>query len=268
MKKASLTLAVALLTMGLVALPAQADEKKPEADKEAKAHKHDHDHAGHDHGDHSHAKDAKAGSADEAQITKTVSYGIGNSIGQNMAAQLGDSIDTAMLIQGLKDALEGKAPKYSQQQIQMAMMAFEQQMMAKAEKAATQAKGAGEKFLAENKGKEGVKVTDSGLQYKVLKEGTGKSPGATDQVRVSYKGMLTDGTVFDSSERAGGPITLAVDRVIPGWTEALQMMKEGGKWQLFIPSNLGYGERGAGGAIPPNAALVFDVELHEVIAAE
>jgi FKBP-type peptidyl-prolyl cis-trans isomerase FklB len=125
-------------------------------------------------------------------------------------------------------------------------------------------KADGEKFLAENAKKEGVKTLPSGLQYKEIAPGTGKSPKATDTVTTHYKGTLIDGTEFDSSHKRGQPATFQVSGVIPGWTEALQSMKEGAKWQLFVPSNLAYGERGAGREIGPNAALIFEVELISV----
>jgi FKBP-type peptidyl-prolyl cis-trans isomerase FklB len=122
----------------------------------------------------------------------------------------------------------------------------------------------GKAFLAENGKKEGVTTLPSGLQYKVIREGTGVSPKATDNVTVHYKGTLIDGTEFDSSYKRNEPATFRTDRVIPGWTEALQLMKPGGRWQLFIPANLAYGERGAGSRIGPNSALVFEVELVKV----
>jgi FKBP-type peptidyl-prolyl cis-trans isomerase FklB len=122
----------------------------------------------------------------------------------------------------------------------------------------------GEVFLAENRKKEGVKILPSGLQYKVIKEGTGKTPKAEDTVVTNYRGTLTDGTEFDSSYKRGQPATFPVKGVIPGWTEALQLMKEGSKWELFIPSSLAYGERGAGNAIGPNATLIFEIELLSV----
>jgi FKBP-type peptidyl-prolyl cis-trans isomerase len=122
----------------------------------------------------------------------------------------------------------------------------------------------GEKFLAENKSKEGVKTTASGLQYKIVKEGTGKSPQATDSVLVHYEGKLLDGSVFDSSIKRNEPISFPLNRVIPGWTEGLQLLKEGGKAILYIPSKLAYGSRGAGGAIGPDETLIFEVELLKV----
>ena len=122
----------------------------------------------------------------------------------------------------------------------------------------------GEQYLAENAKKDGVKVTESGLQYIVLNEGTGKQPKATDSVVCHYEGFLTDGTMFDSSVQRGAPATFPLNGVIAGWTEGLQLMKEGAKYRFFIPYNLGYGEAGAAGAIPPYAALIFDVELIEV----
>ena len=122
----------------------------------------------------------------------------------------------------------------------------------------------GEKFLAENKTKEGVKTTASGLQYKITKEGTGKSPAATDTVLVHYEGKLLDGSVFDSSIKRGEPISFPLNRVIPGWTEGLQLIKEGGKATLYIPSKLAYGPRGAGGAIGPDETLIFEVELIKI----
>ncbi|MBO4660516.1 MAG: FKBP-type peptidyl-prolyl cis-trans isomerase [Prevotella sp.] len=139
------------------------------------------------------------------------------------------------------------------------------EVVAGAQQAGKAAKEAGEKYLAENAKKDGVTVTASGLQYMVLQEGTGRQPKATDKVRCHYEGMLTDGTLFDSSIQRGEPAVFGLNQVIAGWTEGLQLMKEGAKYRFFIPYNLGYGERGAGGSIPPFAALVFDVELIKVI---
>jgi FKBP-type peptidyl-prolyl cis-trans isomerase len=192
------------------------------------------------------------------------SYVIGLNIGRNLKAQeVPANLDVVM--KGLRDGLSGAQPAMTDEEMQTAMSTFQQQMMAKQE---TKMKAEGEKnkkaadeFLAANKAKKGVVTTASGLQYEVLKEGTGASPKATDQVTVHYTGTLQDGTKFDSSVDRGQPATFPVSQVIPGWTEALQLMKVGGKYKLYIPPALGYGERGAGGEIGPNALLVFDVEL-------
>ena len=140
----------------------------------------------------------------------------------------------------------------------------EKAQRAKAAENGAKAKAEGEKYLEENAKKEGIKVTASGLQYMVLKEGTGKQPKATDSVKCHYEGFLTNGTLFDSSVQRGEPATFPLGGVIAGWTEGLQLMQEGAKYRFFIPYNLAYGEAGAAGAIPPYAALIFDVELIEV----
>jgi len=153
----------------------------------------------------------------------------------------------------------------TEQEIQETLKTFQQEMAAKqAEKTKQLAeinKKEGEAFLAENKKKEGVKTLPSGLQYKILTEGSGKTPKETDTVTTHYRGTLIDGTEFDSSFKRGQPASFTVNGVIKGWTEALQLMKEGSKWQLFIPSDLAYGDRGAGGQIGPHATLIFEVEL-------
>jgi FKBP-type peptidyl-prolyl cis-trans isomerase FklB len=145
------------------------------------------------------------------------------------------------------------------------MAAFQKEMMAKQQELAKRLgeknKKEGEAFLSENRKKEGIKALPSGLQYKVVKAGTGKKPKSTDTVTTHYRGTLIDGTEFDSSYRRGQPASFPVSGVIPGWTEALQLMEEGAKWQLFIPPNLAYGERGAGSQIGPNATLIFEIEL-------
>jgi FKBP-type peptidyl-prolyl cis-trans isomerase FklB len=193
-----------------------------------------------------------------------VSYSIGMDIGMTLKNQSID-IDPAILARGIRDSLSGQKPLMTEQEIRDAMAAFQKEMMAKQQEAMKQAgeknKKEGEGFLAENKKKEGVKTLPSGLQYKVMKAGKGKKPKATDTVTTDYRGTLIDGTEFDSSYKRGKPATFAVNGVIPGWTEALQLMEEGAKWQLFVPSNLAYGERGAGGQIGPNATLIFEVEL-------
>jgi FKBP-type peptidyl-prolyl cis-trans isomerase FklB len=189
-----------------------------------------------------------------------VSYIIGMDIGMNLKKQAID-IDSNILAKGVKDALSGAKPLLTQKEIQETMAAFQKEMMAKKEEVAKQNKKDGEIFLSENKKKEGVKTLLSGLQYKVIKAGTGKKPKSTDTVTVHYRGTLIDGTEFDSSYKRGQTVSFPVSGVIPGWTEGLQLMEEGAKWQLFIPSNLAYGERGTGGIIGPNATLIFEVEL-------
>jgi FKBP-type peptidyl-prolyl cis-trans isomerase FklB len=196
-----------------------------------------------------------------------VSYAIGIQLGQNFTKQ-GIEIKVESLIRGMKDALAGKELELTQQEIKQVMMDFSQQMREKqqAKQKAEAAKNiaVGKAFLAANKAKEGVKVLPSGLQYKVLKEGTGKSPSAEDKVRTHYRGTLIDGTEFDSSYKRNKPAEFAVKGVIKGWTEALQLMKEGGRWQLFIPPDLAYGERG-NRSIPGNSTLIFEVELIAIV---
>jgi FKBP-type peptidyl-prolyl cis-trans isomerase FklB len=174
-------------------------------------------------------------------------------------------IDTAALLAGVKDALEGKTPRLTDEQMQAEIKTFREERVAKQEaKQKAQAeknKTDGEAFLAKNAKEEGVVVRESGLQYKVLQEGTGPMPKVDSVVTVHYRGTLIDGTEFDSSYKRNEPLVLPVGGVIPGWTEALQLMKEGSKWQLYIPAALAYGERGAPPVIGPNAVLVFEVEL-------
>lgn len=192
-----------------------------------------------------------------------ISYAIGTDIGGSMKRQELD-VDVKALAAGLSDAFAGK-PALTDEEIKQTLNDFRTQMMAKME-AKQKTAGAenikkGEDFLAANAKKVGVKTTASGLQYKVIKSGTGKTPKATDTVKVHYHGTLIDGTVFDSSVERNEPATFPVNGVIPGWTEALQLMKEGDKWQIVLPSKIAYGEQGAGGKIGPNSVLVFDVEL-------
>ena len=185
-----------------------------------------------------------------------VSYIIGMDIGSNLKRQSVD-VDPNSLARGIQDALSGAKPLLSKEEIQGTMAAFQKEI-------AEKQKQRGEAFLSENKKKEGVKTLPSGLQYKVIKAGTGKKPKLNDAVTVNYRGTLIDGTEFDSSFRRGQPANFPVSGVIPGWTEAMQLMTEGAKWQLFIPPNLAYGERGAGGLIGPNATLIFEIELISV----
>jgi len=200
---------------------------------------------------------------DLKDVRQKTSYALGTDIGTNLKRQEVD-LDAKALAAGIADALGGK-PLMSEAEVRETLDQLRAKMMAGAE---AKAKVAGEKnlkegeaFLAANGKKDGVKTTASGLQYKVLKPGTGATPKPSDEVKVHYHGTLIDGTVFDSSVERGEPISFPVTGVIPGWVEALQLMKVGDKWQIYIPSKLAYGERGAGGKIGPNSALIFDVEL-------
>ena len=193
-----------------------------------------------------------------------ISYIIGLDIGNNLKRQSAD-VDLDILSKGMKDALSGNKPLMSEDEIREVTTAFRQEMAKKqaeeVKKLAEKNKREGEAFLEENKKKEGVKTLASGLQYKVVTEGGGRSPKESDTVTVNYKGTFVDGTEFDSSYKRGEPATFPVNGVIKGWTEALPLMKEGAKWQLFIPPSLAYGEAGAGNAIGPDATLIFEVEL-------
>lgn len=197
------------------------------------------------------------------ELKEKISYIIGRDMATNLKKQ-GIDIESEPFVKGMKEVLEGKPSTLSQDEVQQAMMALQQEMAQKQNSSGSDNKQAGEAFLAENKNKEGVQTLPSGLQYQVLKEGTGKSPSASDTVTTHYHGTLIDGTVFDSSYERGQPATFPVNGVIAGWTEALQLMKEGSKWRLFIPSNLAYGGQGAGEDIGPNSTLIFDVELLSV----
>src|SRR5690242_5568489 len=192
------------------------------------------------------------------------SYAIGLNIGMNFKKQNID-VNTDMITMGVKDGLSAK-PQMTMDQIREVMMNFEKDMQAKQVEAGKKNEGDAEKFLADNKKKDGVKTTASGLQYKVLKEGNGAQPKSTDSVTVNYRGTLMDGTEFDSSYKRGQPATFPVGGVIKGWTEALQLMKAGSKYQLWIPANLAYAEHSPSPAIPPNSALIFEVELISVQA--
>lgn len=196
-------------------------------------------------------------------LKEKISYIIGRDMATNLKKQ-GIDIESDPFVKGMKEVLEGKPSSLSQDEVQQAMMALQQEMAQKQNSAGAENKQAGEAFLAENKKNEEVKTLPSGLQYQVLQEGSGKSPSATDTVTTHYHGTLIDGTVFDSSYERNEPATFPVNGVIAGWTEALQMMKEGSKWRLFIPANLAYGAQGAGGAIAPHSTLIFDVELLSV----
>ena len=204
--------------------------------------------------------------SDFSTTEKKVSYGIGRQLGDQLLANPFDGMDIAAVSAGLKDAFEGAEFAVPREDLDAAFKEISARIQAeRAEKSKEQA-AAGEAFLAENANNEGVVVLDSGLQYQVLTEGTGDKPSKSSTVRTHYHGTLIDGNVFDSSVERGQPAEFRVDGVIAGWTEALQLMPTGSKWRLFIPHNLAYGERGAGGAIAPYAALVFDVELLDIVA--
>ena len=187
-----------------------------------------------------------------------ISYAIGLSMGQNLMGSGVTSLEYADLAAGIKDVLEKNQPQISYQEAQQVLGKFFSELEAKI---AGEAKAAGEAFLAENAKREGVKVTESGLQYEVLEATIGQKPKATEKVRVHYEGTLIDGTVFDSSYKRGESITFGLNQVIKGWTEGLQLMSIGSKYKLYLPYQLAYGERGAGANIPPYAALIFTVEL-------
>lgn len=180
----------------------------------------------------------------------------------------GIDIEAEQLVAGLKDAMAGKPSLLSAEETQQTMMQLqaemEQKFQEKAGKQGEANKREGQEFLASNKNKEGVHTLPSGLQYEILREGEGKTPGRNDKVTTHYKGTLIDGTVFDSSYERGQPATFPVSGVIAGWTQALMLMKEGAKWRLYVPSDLAYGAQGAGSDIGPNTTLIFDVELLEV----
>ena len=191
---------------------------------------------------------------------KKVSYGLGTLVGSQLKSQGGDSLNVNAMIEGLKDIMMGKDPRMKQEEAIAIVQVYMQQA---AEKKSEQTKVENAKFLDENKKVAGVQTTKSGLQYKVISTGKGKAPVATDKVTVHYTGKLIDGTTFDSSV-GREPITFEVGGVIPGWTEALQLMHEGDKWMIYLPYDIAYGERGAGDQIPPYATLIFEVELLKV----
>lgn len=197
-----------------------------------------------------------------------ISYALGLSMGNNFRNSGIKTINVSDFADGVAAVFEGAKPKMSndeaKEEIRIFFQAMEEEQRAAAQKMGEVNAAAGKAFLEENGKRVEVNVTPSGLQYEVLEEGTGKQPSAGDNVTVHYTGKLIDGTVFDSSVDRGAPATFGVTQVIPGWVEALQMMKEGAKWRLFIPSNLAYGPNGAGNIIGPNSTLIFDVELIKV----
>ena len=197
-------------------------------------------------------------------LAERASYAIGLDMGNNVK-QMGGDLDLDVLIRGLRDALGEQEPQMDQQEIAQVMQEFFQQLQeanaAQQQELMETNRQEGEAFLAENRSKEGVTETPSGLQYEVLTQGDGPSPNATDVVSVHYEGRLLDGKVFDSSYERGEPATFPLNGVIAGWTEGVQLMKVGSKFRFYIPGDLAYEERGAGADIGPNATLIFDVEL-------
>lgn len=198
-----------------------------------------------------------------------ISYALGLSMGNNFRASGIQSINVQDFADGVAAVFDGLAPKMSYDEAKQEIQAYFQEMEKKQQEAAAKMaevnKAAGDAFLTENGKRVEVKTLPSGLQYEVLTEGDGATPTAQDQVEVHYTGKLIDGTVFDSSVDRGQPATFGVTQVIPGWVEALQLMKAGSKWRLYIPSQLAYGPQGAGNIIGPNQTLIFDVELLKVI---
>ena len=196
--------------------------------------------------------------------TDKLSYIMGVQVGQQFKAR-DLEIDIEMFVRGMQDVFAEREPALSPEEMQQVMRGFEQRMMAKMQEQMAKNLADGNAFLEENKKKPGVKVLPSGLQYKIIKEGTGRSPIETDTVKAHYRGTLINGEEFDSSYKRNEPAEFAVNRLIPGWKEALLLMKEDAKWELFIPANLAYGQRGAPPRIPPNSALVFEMELIEMV---
>ena len=198
-----------------------------------------------------------------------LSYALGLGIGRQLSQMGAQGLNIDDFALAIKDVINGEELKVGDKEAQTIVNQFfqeqEQRQRAAAAEAGKAAKAAGEQYLAENAKKEGIITLPSGLQYQVLKEGNGKSPKATDKVRCHYEGMLIDGTLFDSSVQRGEPAVFGLNQVIAGWTEGVQLMKEGAKYRFFIPYQLGYGEHGAGASITPFAALVFDVELIDVL---
>jgi FKBP-type peptidyl-prolyl cis-trans isomerase FklB len=203
-----------------------------------------------------------------AQVFKTqkekISYAIGMEMGKGVKSQ-GIDVDPSIVQQGLKDALSDAKPQMSEEELRQVITSLQQEIRQKQmqmqEAAAAENKTKGDAFLAENAKKQGMVVLPDGLQYKILTTGQGKKPVESDTVLCNYKGTFVDGTEFDSSTRAGKPVPFQLKSVIPGFKEVLQLMPVGSKWQVFVPSNLAYGERGAGGVIGPNATLIFEIEL-------
>jgi len=200
-----------------------------------------------------------------SSIDEQASYGIGRQVGEQLAQQPFEGMSSKAVIAGIADVLEGKPSQVSDADISNAIDDVNQRLRKQQNEAAATHAVEGERFLEANAQRDEVTVTDSGLQYEVIESGAGETPSASSKVRVHYHGTLVNGTVFDSSVSRGEPIEFDVGGVIPGWTEALQLMKAGDKWKLYIPHQLAYGANGAGGAIGPYQALIFEVELLAVV---
>lgn len=196
-----------------------------------------------------------------------IGYSLGIMVGRQLQQDISE-LDVDSFSAALKDLYKGNTPSINDEEIGQILDQLQQKLAAEAQQkeaaAGEENLAKGQKFLAENAKKSGVKVTDSGLQYKIIKQGKGKKPTATASVKVHYEGKLIDNTVFDSSYARGEPVTFKVNQVIAGWQEALQLMPEGSEWEVYIPANLAYGPAGAGGSIGPNEALIFKVELQEI----
>ncbi len=197
-------------------------------------------------------------------VEDKVSYSIGSDLGKNLKRQ-GITINPAIFAKGMEDGMRGGKLLMTEAEMKQVLSDFEKEMMNKRasefNKKAEENKAKGEAFLKENKSKKGVVTLPSGLQYKIIKEGTGTKPGKEDTVTVEYTGRLLSGEVFDSTEKAGKPVSFKLNQVIPGWTEALQLMPVGSTWELYIPAKLAYGSRNVGGSIGPNETLIFNVHL-------
>jgi len=194
--------------------------------------------------------------------TQRLSYSIGHQVGRSLEEL--PEIHFETFVEAIRDVLEGRASAMTEQEVQQEIMAMSQQLRERAEREAQERDATNVDWLEENAQREGVQVTDSGLQYEVIEQGDGASPSASDMVTVHYTGTLQDGSVFDSSHRRGEPATFPLDGVIAGWTEGLQLMQEGGKYRFFIPPHLAYGSNPPTPSIPPNAILTFEVDLLDV----
>lgn len=213
-------------------------------------------------------KKTKATKSEALETQKDkASYAIGFDLGKNLK-KYSEDIELEKMIKGIRDGISGQNSILNEEETKKTLTEFQQALIKKEierrKEVAIKNKVEEEKFLAENSKKEGVVTTASGLQYKVLSEGKGQKPTLEDSVKVHYKGTFINGKEFDSSYKRGEPVTFQLKNMIPGWIEALQLMKEGSKWQIFIPSSLAYGEQGAGDIIEPNSLLIFEVELLEV----